>query len=147
MLFLSLFSCNFGAQMSPNCHRFVILCMCLIHRVRIPVFDNYQKFTLPLMTNKIPPWQIHCKAWNPQNSLPLKHISQFMYTHHWKGIDYLFNIEHQTHHWKSIHYLFNIEKPFIYPFNIEHVSITYSAKYWCSSSRLSSLMTVQMNST
>ncbi len=51
VFFLSLFSCNFNDQLSPNFHRFVILCIhwVEIHQVRILVFDIYQKHTLPLI--------------------------------------------------------------------------------------------------
>ena len=40
---LSLFYCNFDDQLSPNCMN-----MFKINRVRIPVFDNYQKCPVPL---------------------------------------------------------------------------------------------------
>ena len=40
--FLALFSCNFDDQLSPNFHRFLMLCI-LLWDVRTLVFDNNQK--------------------------------------------------------------------------------------------------------
>ena len=39
--------CKFDNRLSPNYHKFVILCM-LIHQERILVFDIYQKCPVPL---------------------------------------------------------------------------------------------------
>ena len=46
-----LISCNFANQLSPNFHRFVILCIHVeIFQVRRLIFDNYQRCPVPLNT-------------------------------------------------------------------------------------------------
>ena len=46
-VFLSLFSCKFDDQLSPDCMHLVV-----IHQVRILVFDNYQTCLVPLSTSQ-----------------------------------------------------------------------------------------------
>ena len=48
VFFLSLLSRNFDDRLSPNCHRFVILCIVKIQQVRRLVFDNYQSCECPV---------------------------------------------------------------------------------------------------
>ena len=58
VFFLVLFPCNFDDQLSPNVHRFFILCICWdIRQVRVLVFDHYQLCTVPLKIGSAHTWQ------------------------------------------------------------------------------------------